>query len=139
MGRYTSAAGPGILEECRAHGGCATGDAKITSAGRLAAQYIIHAVGPVWRGGSHRESELLSSCYERSIALAAAHGCTRVALPAISTGAFGYPLEQAAQVSLAATQRALEAHESVRDARFWLFDQFTFDVFADRLARITDT
>jgi O-acetyl-ADP-ribose deacetylase len=138
-GAIHGAAGPGILEECHAHGGCATGDAKITSAGRLAARYIIHAVGPVWRGGSHREPQLLASCYERAIALAAAHGCTRVALPAISTGAFGYPLEHAAQVSLAATRRALESYESVTDARFWLFDQLTFDVFADRLERTTGT
>jgi O-acetyl-ADP-ribose deacetylase len=135
-GAIHQAAGPSILEECRLHRGCQTGDAKVTSAGRLAARYIIHAVGPVWRGGTNGEPELLASCYERALELAAAHDCLRVAFPAISTGAFGYPLADAARVGLGATRRALDSYVTVTEARFWLFDQFTFDVFSDSLDRL---
>ncbi|MGI8429900.1 MAG: macro domain-containing protein [Solirubrobacteraceae bacterium] len=101
-GAIHRAAGPSILDECRLHAGCRTGDAKITSAGRLSAEYIIHAVGPVGRGGMNDESELLAACYRRAIELAAAHDCVRIAFPAISTGAFGYPLVGAADVALTA-------------------------------------
>jgi O-acetyl-ADP-ribose deacetylase (regulator of RNase III) len=135
-GAIHRAAGPSILEECRAHGGCDTGDAKVTSAGRMAASHIIHAVGPVWRGGRQRERELLSSCYERAIELAAEHRCARVALPAISTGIYGYPLPEAARTALTATRDALEAHPEVTEARFWLFDQAAYDTFSDTLAAL---
>lgn len=137
-GAIHRAAGPGILEECRAHGGCATGHAKVTRAGRLAARYIVHAVGPVWRGGAGGEEELLASCYRRALQLAAAHECARVAFPAISTGAFGYPLADAARVALTTTMEALDAHAEVREARFWLYDQATLDVFSERLEKLAD-
>jgi O-acetyl-ADP-ribose deacetylase (regulator of RNase III) len=134
-GAIHRAAGPEILEECRLHGGCATGDAKITSAGRLPhAKRIIHAVGPVWRGGAAGESEKLASCYMRAVQLAAAHGCRCIAFPAISTGVYGYPLELAAGVALGATRAALQDHPSIEEARFWLFGRDAYAVFAAALA-----
>jgi O-acetyl-ADP-ribose deacetylase (regulator of RNase III) len=128
-GAIHRAAGPGLLEECRRLGGCATGDAKITSAGRLPVKHVIHAVGPVWRGGGEGEAELLASCHRRAIALAAEHDCRAVAFPAISTGVYGYPLELAAAVALRATAEALDEHRGVEEARFWLFDQRALDAF----------
>jgi O-acetyl-ADP-ribose deacetylase (regulator of RNase III) len=135
-GAIHRAAGPGILDECRQHAGCKTGDAKITGAGNLAARYIIHAVGPVWRGGAHGEAQQLASCYRRSVELAAAHDCQQVAFPAISTGAFSYPVIEAAEVALIATREALNLHPILREARFWLFDDFTHNIFEEQLDRL---
>jgi O-acetyl-ADP-ribose deacetylase (regulator of RNase III) len=135
-GAIHRAAGPSLLEECRLLAGCDTGDAKITGAGRLTAKHVIHAVGPVWRGGNKNEAELLASCYQRAIELASGHGCARVALPAISTGAFGYPLAGATRVALTATRAALDSQSTVTEARFWLFDQSAYDTFADALERL---
>ncbi len=135
-GAIHRAAGPLLLEECRALGGCEPGHAKITGAGRLAAKHVIHAVGPVWHGGGRGERELLASCYRRAVALAAAHGCHRIALPAISTGVYGYPLEQAAHVSLEAVDAALAEHTTVAQARFWLFDETAFEIFSSALERM---
>ncbi len=132
-GAIHRAAGPGILPECRALGGCETGDAKVTSAGRLPVDRIIHAVGPVWHGGDRGEAELLAACHRRAIELAAGHGCRRVALPAISTGVYGYPVEQAAPVAIAATRAAMEAHPEIEEARFWLFSRPAYDAFAGAL------
>jgi O-acetyl-ADP-ribose deacetylase (regulator of RNase III) len=133
-GAIHRAAGPSLLEECRLLGGCPTGEARITGAGRLPVRHVIHAVGPRWRGGGAGEPELLAGCYENALALAAGHGCRRVALPAISTGVYGYPLAAAAQVAIAATQRALSAHELLEEARFWLFDRDALDAFAGALS-----
>jgi O-acetyl-ADP-ribose deacetylase (regulator of RNase III) len=132
-GAIHRAAGPELLEECRVLGGCDTGDAKITGAGRLPAKHVIHAVGPVWRGGGEGEPELLASCYRRAIELAAEHGCRRVAFPAISAGIYGYPLEQAAAVAIGATREALERHPEVEEARFWLFDRRAYQAFSEAL------
>ncbi|MEA2129882.1 MAG: O-acetyl-ADP-ribose deacetylase [Solirubrobacteraceae bacterium] len=134
-GAIHRAAGAELLDECRSLGGCDTGDAKITAAGRLPADHIIHAVGPVWRGGAKGEPELLAACYRRAIELAAEHGCRRVAFPAISAGVYGYPLAQAAQVAIDATRAALDDHPEVQEARFWLFDRAAFDAFTDALQR----
>jgi len=129
-GAIHRAAGPALLEECRLLGGCETGDAKITGAGALPARHVIHAVGPVWRGGGHGEADLLASCYRRAIELADEHDCRRVAFPAISAGVYGYPLAQAAEVALGATAAALERHDGVVEARFWLFGRDAYDAFA---------
>jgi O-acetyl-ADP-ribose deacetylase (regulator of RNase III) len=113
------AGGPEILAECRQLGGCDTGDAKATTAGRLSARYVIHTVGPVWRGGRAGEPELLASCHRRALEEAAALGCRSVAFPAISTGVYGYPVEEAAPIAVAAVREAL--HPPVELVRFVLF------------------
>jgi O-acetyl-ADP-ribose deacetylase (regulator of RNase III) len=133
-GAIHRAAGPELLAECRLLGGCATGQARITGAGRLPCRHVIHAVGPVWQGGGAGEPELLASCYREAIALAAAHGVRALALPAISTGVYGYPLESAAGVAVAAVAAALEDHPTVETARFWLFDARAHAAFAAAVA-----
>jgi O-acetyl-ADP-ribose deacetylase (regulator of RNase III) len=132
-GAIHRAAGPSVAQECRALAGCATGDAKLTGAGRLAARHLVHAVGPVWRGGEAGEAELLASCYRRSVELAAQCEARTIAFPAISTGVYGYPLDAAARVALDATAAALAEHPSVARARFWLFDQRAYAAFQTAL------
>jgi O-acetyl-ADP-ribose deacetylase (regulator of RNase III) len=101
-GAIHRAGGPSILEECRRLGGCATGDVKATGAGRLEERYVLHAVGPVWRGGAHGEDALLASCSRRALERARALDCRSIAFPAISTGIYGYPPAAAAVVALSA-------------------------------------
>jgi O-acetyl-ADP-ribose deacetylase (regulator of RNase III) len=132
-GAIHRAAGPALLDQCRALGGCPPGDAKITGAGDLAARHVIHAVGPVWRGGERGEPELLARCYRRAIELAAEHGCATVAFPAISTGVYGYPIADGADVAITAVLGGMAAHPEVESARFWLFDVAAHDAFARRL------
>jgi O-acetyl-ADP-ribose deacetylase (regulator of RNase III) len=126
-GAIHRAGGPEILAECRRLGGCATGDAKATTAGRLAARHVIHTVGPVWRGGEAGEPELLASCHRRALELAAELGCRSVAFPAISTGVYGYPVELAAPVAVASVREALR--EPVELIRFVLFSDGHLSAF----------
>ena len=122
-GAIHRAGGPTILEECRGLGGCEPGDAKATAGGNLPARCVIHAVGPIWHGGGEGEAELLASCHRRAIELADELGCKSVAFPAISTGAYGYPVELAAPVAIAATRAALADHPAVELARFVFRDE----------------
>ena len=133
-GAIHRAAGPALLEECRGLGGCDPGEAKATGGHRLAARHVIHTVGPVWMGGGHGEAEILSACHRNAIALAADLGCTSVAFPAISTGVFGYPREQAATVAVRATQEALAMEATVELVRFVLFDEDTRVLYERALA-----
>ena len=121
-GAIHRAAGPELLEECRTLGGCETGDAKVTGAHRLPARHVIHAVGPVWRGGGEGEDELLASCYRRALELAVAHGDETVAFPAISTGVYGFPPERAARVAVAEVRRVLESEDRITRVLLVAFD-----------------
>jgi O-acetyl-ADP-ribose deacetylase (regulator of RNase III) len=124
-GAIHRAGGPSILAECRDLGGCRTGDVKATGAGKLASKHVLHAVGPVWRGGEEGEPEQLASCHTRAIELAASLGDRTIAFPAISTGAYGYPLELAAPVAIRATLDALRTYPEVELARFVFRDETT--------------
>jgi len=122
-GAIHRAGGPAILEECRGLGGCVPGDVKATGAGDLPAQFVLHAVGPIWRGGGEDEAGVLAACHRRAIELATELGCVSVAFPAISTGAYGYPVELAAPVAIGATEDALATHPAVEVARFVFRDE----------------
>ena len=124
-GAIHSAAGPELLAECLSLGGCATGDAKITGGYRLKARHVIHAVGPVWRGGDHGEADLLASCYARSIAIAEQQRLDSIAFPAISCGIYGFPIEQAASIAIESTLRALHDCEHVEKVIFACFGDDT--------------
>ncbi len=121
-GAIHRAAGPELLAECQALGGCDTGEAKITSAYNLPARHVIHTVGPVWRGGEHNEAELLANCYRNSIALAEQHHLESIAFPAISCGIFGYPIEPAASIAIESTLLALRNCSHVEEVIFACFD-----------------
>ena len=128
-GAIHRAAGPAIMEECVRLGGCKTGDAKATTAGRLPARYVIHAVGPFWRGGDFGEDELLASAYRRSVEVAAELGCSSIAFPAISTGIFGFPIDRAAPIALRSAAAAAEAAGGEWRLVFVLFSPGDLDVY----------
>ena len=135
-GAIHRAGGPSLMDELRSrYSGCPTGSAVVTGAGRLRARHVIHAVGPRWRDGSHDEPELLRSAYRTSFGLAASHGCASVAAPAISTGIYGFPIELAAPIALAAAREALSAPSTpLRSITFVLFSLGDLDVFARALS-----
>ena len=120
-GAIHRAAGPKLLDECRALRGCATGEAKITKAYKLPARHVIHTVGPVWNDGQHREDALLASCYRNSLALAVQHGLKTIAFPAISTGAYGFPMDRAVRIALTEVSKFLERHPSIEQVVFVCF------------------
>jgi O-acetyl-ADP-ribose deacetylase (regulator of RNase III) len=128
-GAIRRAGGPKITEETSTIGRCATGDAVATTAGELAARFVIHAVGPVWEGGGAREAELLESAHRRAVEVAAELGCRSIAFPAISTGIYGYPPELAAPVAVAAVREAVERNPQVELVRFVLFSDELLRVF----------
>ncbi len=136
-GAIHRAGGPVILEECRALNGCATGDAKATTAGRLRARFVIHTVGPVYQDGKHGEPDLLASCHRRSLEVALEHGCETVAFPAISCGVYGYPVEDAAVLAVQTVKTFLEAHPGIRTVRFVLFGKAAHAAFENALRAIT--
>lgn len=136
-GAIHRAAGPRLLEECRTLHGCPTGEAKITGAYNLPCQYVIHTVGPIWRGGSQGEPELLASCYMNSLRVAVEQGIRTVAFPSISTGVYGYPVDLAAQVAVEAVKTFLARFPDKIDRIVWvLFDDRTFRVYQKEIDRL---
>ncbi len=133
-GAIHRAAGPELLEECRKLHGCPTGEAKITRGYRLAARWVIHTVGPVWRGGKDFEGELLANCYRQSLALAVQSGVRSIAFPAISTGIYGFPLERATRIAVREVRAFLETNPAIDKVLFVCFDSHTRSVYESVLA-----
>ena len=134
-GAIHRAGGPAILAECRQLGGCATGDAKITTGGNLPARHVIHTVGPVWRGGAQGEPALLAACHRRSLEIALAEGLRSIAFPAISCGIYGFPIEQAAAIATRTVREVIEANAGLELVRFVLFNEAVHAAFTDALKR----
>ena len=130
-GAIHRAAGPQLLEECRGIGGCPTGQARVTGGYSLPAKFVIHTVGPVWRGGKHGEPALLASCYRCSLDLARERRCETVAFPAISCGAYGYPLVEAARLSIETVRRELEANSTPQRVKWVMFDPAVLDIWTE--------
>jgi O-acetyl-ADP-ribose deacetylase (regulator of RNase III) len=132
-GAIHRAAGPGLLEECRALGGAATGEVKMTGGHRLRARHVLHAVGPVWRGGGAGEDEALARCYRNALRIAGEAGLRSVAFPAISTGAYGFPLERATRIAVEEVRRVLEAGGPVERVVFCCFSARDREVYEGAL------
>lgn len=125
-GAIHRAAGPQLLEECETLNGCPTGEAKITKGYNLPAEYVIHTVGPVWRGGNNNEDELLANCYHNSLKLAVDNGIKTIAFPAISTGIYGFPLNRAARIAVSVVTNFLSEHDKIEKVIFVAFDDKTY-------------
>jgi len=138
-GAIHRAGGPQILEECRKIGGCPTGEARITSGGRLTARWVIHTVGPIYRGGKHGEAELLACAYRNRLRLAGEHDIKSVAFPSISTGAYAYPIPEAARIALTTALDYLRAHPDITLVRFVLFGQPALKAYEAVLAKLLQT
>ena len=133
-GAIHRAAGPQLLEECRRLKGCGTGQAKITKGYKLPARYVIHTVGPVWRGGGMGEETLLRSAYQNSLRLAAENGLKTIAFPNISTGVYGFPKNRAAAIAIKTTMDFLKEHPEIKKVVFVCFDQENFEIYERALA-----
>jgi len=133
-GAIHRAAGPELLEECRTLGGCPTGEARVTRGYRLPARWVIHTVGPVWHGGHHGEPDLLAACYRNSLQLAAQIGATTVAFPSISTGVYGYPINQAAPIALATIRATLDERPAIKQVTLVCFDTPNYETYQSLLA-----
>jgi O-acetyl-ADP-ribose deacetylase len=130
-GAIHRAAGPELLAECRTLHGCLTGDAKLTRGYRLPARWVIHTVGPVWRGGRNSEDELLANCYRRSLEVAVQNGMSSLAFPAISTGIYGFPLERATRIAVREVRAFVEKNPALEKVLFVCFDRHTRDVYQE--------
>jgi len=128
-GAIHRAAGPQLLEECRKLNGCPTGEAKITRGHHLPARWVIHTVGPVWRDGQHHEDDFLTNCYRNSLALAEKHGICTLAFPAISTGAYGFPLERAVKIAVREARTFLEESKTVKKVIFVCFGTAAYEAY----------
>lgn len=138
-GAIHRAAGPELLAECRTLNGCPTGEAKITKGYRLPARHVIHTVGPVYKDGRHNEPQLLSNCYRNSLKVAVSNGLKSVAFPSISTGAYGYPIEDAAEIALETVGNFLEYHPQLEKVRFCLFGSRAYNTFRTIMKRLKET
>lgn len=132
-GAIHRAAGPGLLQECRVLNGCHTGDAKITGGHNLPAGFVIHTVGPVWRGGGHNEAELLACCYRRCLEVAAAHGVRSIAFPAISTGVYGFPKGLAAAIAVREIRQGLACYPLLEKVMLVCFNEASREAYTDAL------
>jgi O-acetyl-ADP-ribose deacetylase len=135
-GAIHRAAGPGLLEECIQIGGCPTGEARITKGYKLPARYVIHTVGPVWHGGDRGEPEKLSACYRNSLRLAAENGIRTIAFPGISTGVYGYPLENATRLAMTTVKDCLAGLPGIEEVRFVTFGEQATEVAERTLAEL---
>lgn len=135
-GAIHHAAGPELLEECKTLGGCSTGHAKITKGYRLSAKHVIHAVGPVWRGGAKGETQLLASCYSSSLELAVENGIKTIAFPAISCGVYGYPVSPAAMIAVKETANFLELYDAIETVYFVCFDDHTYEAYSQAISAL---
>ncbi len=135
-GAIHRSAGPELLEACRDLDGCPTGQAKITGGYKLPSQYVIHTVGPVWRGGERDEAELLASCYREVLAIATEQGIETIAFPSISTGVYGYPIDQACRIALRETLAHLESNDAPREVTFVCFSASDLECYQAAFAEM---